>query len=456
MAALEVLALNTTVPRIEAPQTGDTYTMPRAIAIAPEGLTGSAATTSFDVTQTWNTTGTPTAIKLNVTDTASNAASLLMDLQVGGASRFNVSKSGQIRAINGTGTSPAYSFINASSNAAGMWLYDVNTLALRGNGTNTGINIAQANVRLGANALAWGVDFNNDDVQLHRDAAATLAQRNGTNAQTFRIYNTFTDASNYERGKMEWASNVLRIGTEKAGTGTARALEFQTDGTTRMTLDASGNLGLGVTPSAWGSTNKALDFGTIGGISSDSSTVRFGNNGYSDSGGTFRYKVTAASFTYIQSPAIGHAWFNAPSGTAGTAITSTQAMTLDASGNLGIGATSGGERLDVNGTARFRGNMAIYAAGDRLNFFPLAAGSGVQLLSTNNGNTNYAPIIVEGSLISFAISNVEAARVKPAGQFRLVPLAATPTIGVEDGDLYYNSATNKLQLRAGGAWVDLN
>lgn len=33
MAALEVLALNTTVPRIEAPQTGDTYTFPRAADI---------------------------------------------------------------------------------------------------------------------------------------------------------------------------------------------------------------------------------------------------------------------------------------------------------------------------------------------------------------------------------------------------------------------------------------
>jgi hypothetical protein len=33
-------------------------------------------------------------------------------------------------------------------------------------------------------------------------------------------------------------------------------------------------------------------------------------------------------------------WFNAPSGTAGNAITFTQAMTLDASGNLGIGTTS--------------------------------------------------------------------------------------------------------------------
>jgi hypothetical protein len=79
-------------------------------------------------------------------------------------------------------------------------------------------------------------------VVLARDAAQTLAQRNAGNAQTFRVYNTFTDSSNYERGKLEWSSNVFRIGTEKAGTGSARALELQTDGTTRLTIDTSGKM----------------------------------------------------------------------------------------------------------------------------------------------------------------------------------------------------------------------
>lgn len=60
------------------------------------------------------------------------------------------------------------------------------------------------------------------DLSLTRDGAAnTLAQRNGVNAQTFRIYNTFTDASNYERGVISWTGNDLKIGTENAGTGAA-------------------------------------------------------------------------------------------------------------------------------------------------------------------------------------------------------------------------------------------
>lgn len=55
---------------------------------------GSLAGSLINMTQTWNTTGAPTAIKLNVTNTASGAATLLMDLQVGSVSQFKVSKAG--------------------------------------------------------------------------------------------------------------------------------------------------------------------------------------------------------------------------------------------------------------------------------------------------------------------------------------------------------------------------
>lgn len=49
----------------------------------------------------------------------------------------------------------------------------------------------------------------------------------------------------------------------------------------------------------------------------------------------------------------------------------------------------------------------------------------------------------------------ERFRVKSTGQSRFVPLAADPS-GAENGDVYYNSTTNKLRVRAGGAWVDLH
>lgn len=62
--------------------------------IIPAALTGSAATSALDISQTWNTTGAPIALKVNITDTASAALSDLMQLQVGGSTRFRVLKSG--------------------------------------------------------------------------------------------------------------------------------------------------------------------------------------------------------------------------------------------------------------------------------------------------------------------------------------------------------------------------
>jgi len=115
--------------------------------------------------------------------------------------------------------------------------------------TNTGTSIGAG---WSSNTYQLHVDsafgFNNAnpnqgtfDTVLRRDAADTFAQRRGTNAQTLRVYNTFTSATSFERAKIEWSSNVLRIGTEKgAGGGTARDMELQTDGATRITVKADG------------------------------------------------------------------------------------------------------------------------------------------------------------------------------------------------------------------------
>jgi hypothetical protein len=120
--------------------------------------------------------------------------------------------------------------------------------------------------------------------------------------------------------------------------------------TTLMTLSTSGNLGLAVTPSAWNSAYKVFQFGrdaAIWGQTTDASTV-FSSNAFLDSGGTFKYISTDFASYYAQTNSV-HSWAVAASGTAGNAITFTQAMTLDASGNLGIGTSSPGAKLTVNG-----------------------------------------------------------------------------------------------------------
>ena len=123
-------------------------------------------------------------------------------------------------------------------------------------------------------------------------------------------------------------------------------LIFNTNATERMRLDSAGNLGLGVVPSAWGtSVFNALQVrnGAIWGDvrSAQSGNTFFGGNTFFD-GTNYKYITTnAAGYMSVSANSGGQfAWFQAPSGTAGNAITFTQAMTLDASGRLLVGATS--------------------------------------------------------------------------------------------------------------------
>ena len=121
----------------------------------------------------------------------------------------------------------------------------------------------------------------------------------------------------------------------------ADTIAFSEGGVEAMRLDSAGNMGLGVTPSAWGSSYKTIQTpgGSIGAFSTAAITTF--QNAYDSGVGSYVYSTTAAASRYTQSAGL-HQWFNAASGTAGNTISFTQAMTLDASGNLLVGTTSTG------------------------------------------------------------------------------------------------------------------
>jgi hypothetical protein len=133
--------------------------------------------------------------------------------------------------------------------------------------------------------------------------------------------------------------------------------------TEQMRLDASGNLGLGVTPSAWANGWKVIESAGSNGFviaSANVNPVYLGANWYSD--GTNRYKTTGTATLYEVGGST-FKWSTAPSGTAGNAITFTQAMTLDASGNLLVTKTS--QNLGVVGfEARASGETLCVRNGD--------------------------------------------------------------------------------------------
>jgi hypothetical protein len=168
----------------------------------------------------WNNVATTfTGIKYNVTDTASAAGSLLMDLQVGGVSKFKVDKAGtvSIPTITGVATSgaPSLSFVPTSGIAMGLEVAITGSALLVKAGTTSSLVFRGNAVDFAADAsLRWtngnGNPLTTLDLILVRDGAAgTLAQRNSTNAQTFRVYNTFTTATDYQRLAVSSATATL-------------------------------------------------------------------------------------------------------------------------------------------------------------------------------------------------------------------------------------------------------
>jgi hypothetical protein len=144
------------------------------------------------------------------------------------------------------------------SGTAGYTVLDLNpTETATGSGTKLLLRAAVGGVAvatitnagfLSANNLYASGSFNlsssfgsAQDVTLTRDAAETLALRRSTNAQTFRVYNTYTDASNGEWGFVRWAANEFLVGNSFNGTGVVRPMSFQIANVTRWTINTSGN-----------------------------------------------------------------------------------------------------------------------------------------------------------------------------------------------------------------------
>jgi len=134
----------------------------------------------------------------------------------------------------------------------------------------------------------------------------------------------------------------------------ADTIAFSEGGAEVARFDSSGNLGLGVTPSAWRTTfgQKSIQFGPVGFVyslsaASNNNQTVLGSNWYLNTSGSQIYVNSDYATSLIQTNG-QFQWSNAPSGTAGNSISFTQAMTLDASGNLGIGTTSPTTRLHVS------------------------------------------------------------------------------------------------------------
>jgi hypothetical protein len=258
-----------------------------------------------------------------------------------------------------------------------------------------------------------------------------------TNQVALRATNTGGDAY---FGIDNSAGSNFNTGTAYAGVvwrSGANPICFVNNNSEKMRLDSSGNLGLGVTPSAWFSTYKALQVGASTSLFNDGGTTsRLSNNAIVNAGGNFAYISTAAASSYQQT-AGQHTWFTAPSGTAGNNISFTQLMALEGSGELRLGVESEGCRLTLSGAAGFAGNgLSIYenSTGNngRLRLSQGAAAVVYNATYSSGGNAHV-----------FQIGGGEAARINSSNQL----LVGTTTAGGAGGvSIYPNGSGSSGQI----------
>ena len=171
--------------------TGTWFTGGTATTTKPQFLIEPAGTTST----AWSTSGTGLGV-----NAASGFSGNLLDLQVNGSSSFFV------MAGAGYALDPSYGLRRVTNGSTVI------------SGGTIGNSMIDLN---GTSVLVNSITFSRStqDTVLTFDAANTLAQRRSTNAQTFRLYNTFTSATNFERLNVRWAANEAIIDTEAGGGG---------------------------------------------------------------------------------------------------------------------------------------------------------------------------------------------------------------------------------------------
>lgn len=114
---------------------------------------------------------------------------------------------------SGSVTAPSIAF--SVSPTIGLYRVDSSTIGFALNGSAPEVRIGQSGglsflnltVTGGTSVLQWA------------EAGFTLGIRNGTNPMLWRLYNTYTSATNRENVSLGWASNVLTFATEAGSAG---------------------------------------------------------------------------------------------------------------------------------------------------------------------------------------------------------------------------------------------
>jgi hypothetical protein len=380
------------------------------------GFTGAVTLTTSNIAEGTNLYYTEARVNAN-TNVAANTAARHNAVTIGTANGLSLSTQVLSLGLASTSTTGALSSTD--------WNTFNNKTSNTGTVTSVGLSSATSGVTIGSTPITTS-------------GTITLAIATASGSQQGLLSSTDWTTFNNKQNAL---TNPV------TGTGTTNYLPkftgASTIGDSNLINDASGNLGLGVTPSAWVSTYKAIQVNSYASFAgnSDDLLTAVGNNFYND--GVAKYIGTGQAALYTQYQG-QHRWNTAPSGTAGNAISFTQAMTLDASGNLLVGntssvhATTGRGVIEVNGTTSVLG-LTI---------------NGAEAGYLYHGGTNLSVWNSLNGAIEFGTNNAERMRISSGGQLRLNTYTSSSAwTGTSVATLGVDASGNVITMSGGGGGI---
>jgi hypothetical protein len=269
----------------------------------------------------------------------------------------------------------------------GIFFPAADTIAFAEGGAESARFDSSGNFGLGVTPSAWTTSFGFKALDIGQGCVlgatsdANLVFNAYFNTSNNWIYKTTAEAGRYQQSG---ANHIWYTAPSGTAGNTATFSE-------RMRLDTSGNLGLGVTPSGWPAGRPAIEIGgtTTGNLAFNGNNTNgyqiWNNSYYNGSVSIYKYNGYATNFGAGGNGSFF--WSLAPSGTAGGTVTFTQAMTLDASGNLLLAGTSQRQRITV-GTTTITSTTTPEAI-DLGATYSSVAGQNLKLYTYNDGTIKH-------------------------------------------------------------------
>ena len=173
---------------------------------------------------------------------------------------------------------------------------------------------------------------------------------NGTVGATTPTTGVFTTAT-----ANSFIPNLSTIPTNGMYLPAANAVGIATNSTAVARFDSLGNMGLGVIPQTWYVSDRVLQIGSVGAVVQDyAGSVLMGRNWYQLTATAANTYIGSSYATlYSQNTSGQHVWYTAPSGTGGTAMTLTAAMTLTNTNNLSVAGTISPQQATTAGAPAY-------------------------------------------------------------------------------------------------------